>query len=167
MTKKPESKPAAGGSEQPQARRSKLKLVLFALVPLVAAGAGYGGWTFYATAAHHSDAGHAGKPDPIAVSAVPTEIAAESSFTHSHGLARIIEHRCGRIRIDQLKTLSEEEARADGMLAALSWEAAARRTAALDDTTCPRFLSEIRTANAKATAVLEARASAGKKTAGH
>jgi hypothetical protein len=167
MTKKPESKPAAGGAEKPQAKRSKLKLALFALVPLVLAGAGYGGWTFYASAAHHPDGDHAGKPDPIAVSAVPTEIAAESSFTHSHGLARIIEHRCGRIRIDQLKTLSQEEARADGMLAALSWEAAARRTAALNDMTCPRFLSEIRSANAKAAAVLEARASADKKSGGH
>jgi hypothetical protein len=155
MSKKPDKTEA----DAPKGR-SKLKLVLFALVPLaVAGGGGYAGWTmFMAGDAVAAADPHAPAPDPVKVSAVPTEIAAETSFTHSFALATIIAKDCGTVRMGALKAASDEEALTDGMLATLSWQAAARRTAVLDEATCRRFRYEVSSANAKAEAIAEARA---------
>lgn len=168
MSKKP-AKPADPNAAPKQ--RSKLKLALLALVPLLAAGGGYGGWAFYsgqagggAEAAEAEDT----TEDPIQVSAVPTEIAAETSFTHSYALSVMIARDCGRVRADALRAASEEEARADGMLVNLSWTAAARRTALLDDKTCRRLLNEVYDANVKAVEVAAAHAAPEEgKAAGH
>lgn len=162
---KPSKKPDSAAAETPKPR-SRLKLALLALVPLVLAGGGYGGWTY--VTGHEAEAAHAPAPDPIAVSAVPTEIAAETSFTHSLALATIIARHCGRVPVRALKAASDDEARADGLLVNLSWTAANRRIVELDDKNCRYFLSEVRTAEAKAArlaAEKEAAARGGKHAA--
>ena len=169
MSKKP-AKPAADPNAAPK-KRSKLKLALLALVPLLAAGGGYGGWVFYSGQAGAQAAEGEAHPaaDPIKVSAVPTEIAAETSFTHSYALSVMIARDCGRVRAEALKAASEEEARADGMLVNLSWTAAARRTALLDDKICRRLLNEVYDANVKAVEIAAAKAAPekGGKAAAH
>ena len=172
MSKKP-AKPAADPNAAPK-KRSKLKLALLARVPLLLAGGGYGGWVFYSGQAgeHAAQAAEAEAhpaEDPIQVSAVPTEIAAETSFTHSYALSVMIARDCGRVRAEALKAASEEEARADGMLVNLSWTAAARRTALLDDKICRRLLNEVYDANVKAVEIAAAKAAPekGGKAAAH
>jgi hypothetical protein len=134
-------------AEAPKSR-SRAKLALLALVPLVLAGGGYGGWSYFMVP--EADAAHAPAPDPIKVSAVPTEIAAETSFTHSFALGSIIARECGRVPLRALKAASDAEATADGMLASLSWAAANRRIIELDDKNCRYFQTEVRSAEAKA-----------------
>ena len=161
MSKKPD-KTAAAESDIPK-KRSKLRLALLALVPMVLAGGGAAGWTYYAGAATHdaeaAEAEAAGQ-DHIEVSAVPSEIAAETSFTHSYGLAMMIAPTCGRVPLQALKEASDAEARADGLLVNLSWAAAARRTVTLDERACRYFQAEIRNADAKAANIAAARAAA-------
>ena len=144
------------------ARRSRVRLALIALAPLVLAGAGYGGWMFYSGG--HAEAAVDGSADPVAILAVPTEIAAETSFTHSFALATIIAPQCGKARVPALQAASDGEAHADGMLVTLSWQAAARRTLTLDENNCRRFLNEVRAAERKAT---ELAMKGGAKPAGH
>ncbi len=167
MSKKPA--PATDASQTPR-KRSKLKLALLALVPMALAGGGAAGWTYYANAAVHdaeaAAAEEAGQ-DHIEVSAVPSEIAAETSFTHSYGLAMMIAPKCGRVPLQALKEASDAEARADGLLVNLSWTAAARRTVTLDDRACRYFLAEIRNADAKAASIVSARAQADRGGGGH
>lgn len=162
MSKKTGTTPAAA-TDAP-AKRSKVKLALIALAPLVLAGAGYGGWMFY-SGGHAEAAVEDHAAEPVAVSAVPTEIAAETSFTHSFALATIIAPQCGKARVPALQLASDAEAHADGMLVNLSWQAAARRTLTLDEGNCRRFLNEVRAAERKATELVEAKA--GAKSAGH
>lgn len=144
---KPSKKPDSAEAETSKPR-SKLKLALLALMPVVLAGGGYGGWVWYS--GQEVEMAHEPAPDPIEVSAVPTEIAAETSFTHSYALATIVARECGRVPLRALKAASEEEARADGLLVNLSWTAANRRIVELDEKNCRYFLSEVRTAEAKA-----------------
>lgn len=156
MSKKPAKatktdKPAADGAAPPK-KRSKLKLALFALVPLLLAGGGYAGWTqFFAAPAeaavgqdsHGTEAAHG--PAPI-----PPEVAAETSYTHSYALLVLLAPRCGGMLAPALKAASEAEAHADGMLAHLSWQAAARRAANFTEKSCGYVLSEVETAEYRA-----------------
>ncbi|MEO3385214.1 hypothetical protein [Mesorhizobium sp. CAU 1741] len=158
MSKKPDTTPAAA-TDAPK-KRSKVKLALFAMAPLVLAGAGYGGWMFY-SGGHAEAAVDEHAAEPVPVSAVPTEIAAETSFTHSFALATIIASQCGKARVPALQVASDAEAHADGMLVNLSWQAAARRTLTLDEGNCRRFLNEVRGAERKAMELAEAKAGGG------
>lgn len=154
------SKTKPSEAETPK-KRSPIRLALFALVPAaVLAGAGYGGWIWYAgIAGEEVEAAQAkaAGTDPVAVSVVPAEIAAETSFTHSFALASIIAPTCGVVPVAALKAASDEEARTDGLLVNLSWTAAARRTYTLDERTCRYFLNEVRGADAKAARIAQAK----------
>lgn len=150
---------ATASSETAPKKRSKLKLAIFAAVPLVLAGAGYAGWAmFLAAPAAEAYAGDGHGPDPVKVAAVPPEIAAEGSFTHSYALSVVIEDKCGTVDTTALRAASDEEAHADGMLVNLSWVAATRRAAKLVDSNCGRLLGEVENANDKALRIAEARA---------
>jgi hypothetical protein len=178
MSKKP-AKTAASeneGSGTPK-KRSKLKLALLVLAPLVVlAGGGYAGWTFFLApapaeasvqaaegteAAGEGASGHA--PDPVQVAAVPVDIAAQTSFTHSYALSVLIEEMCGEVSVPALKAASEEEAHADAQLVALSWTAASRRVNALSEKSCGHFFAEIENADAKAATIAAEKAAAAAK----
>lgn len=156
--KSAKSDPTAPGAPK---KRSKLKLALMVLAPLAIAGGGFAGWIYYpginAASAAHPEA------DPVEVSSVPAEIAAETSFTHSYALASIIAHQCGKVPVKALKAVSDTEARADGMLVNLSWAAAARRVYSLDERNCRMFLTEVRTADARAARIVAAQEKAGER----
>ena len=126
-------------------KRSKIKLALLAFVPLVLAGGGYAGWTLYLApwpldqAAHGVEAkaeGHGAMAegegghgeDPMTVSALPLDVLAETSSTHTYALSVLIAAKCGSPPVPALKAASEEEAKSNGMLVNQSWTAAARRT---------------------------------------
>lgn len=172
----PEAKDARDVAEAAEAagapkKRSKLMLAVLATVPLVLAGGGYAGWTLFL--ANPDGAGeetaraeaeqHA--PDPVVVAALPTELAAESSYTHSFALSVLIREKCGGRRAPALKAASEEEARADGLLVQMSWVSAARRATALSDKSCGYLLGEVAKADEKAAMVAEAKLAAAKKAA--
>ncbi len=181
---KPAAKAADDGTAAPDApkKRSKLKLGLMVLLPLLLlGGGGYAGWEFYVgpkffgTGDHGGEAkadghggeatghgaetagetGHAaegeahagedghGEADPINVSAVPLDVAAETSATHSYAVAVLMAAQCGAIETPALKAASEAEAHSDGMLVNLSWMAAARRTTTLNAKNCDYLTSEI------------------------
>lgn len=174
------AKPAADAPDAPEAadtpeaaessgapkKRSKVLLGLLAAVPLVLAGGGYAGWTlFLAGPADEAQAAERA-PDPVVVAALPTDLAAESSYTHSFALSVLIRAKCGGSRAPALKAASEEEARADGMLVQLSWVAAARRANALSEKSCSYLLGEIDKADDKAARIAAAKAEAAKKLAG-
>lgn len=147
MTKEP-SKPASAKKSESKPVRSRKKIALYAILPVIAlAGGGCASWLYYQSAAN---AAHHGGPDPIAVSTVPTELAAETSFTHAYALSQIIANHCGRMDIRALKEASDAEARSDGVLVNMSWSKAARRVFVLDERQCRLFLREIRAANTKA-----------------
>lgn len=171
MSKKP-AKPAAAkdAATTDAPKRSKLKLALLALAPLLLAGGGYAGWTqFFASDANagtHGEAAEGQKQDPAHVSAVPSEIAAETSFTHSLALSVMLAQRCGSVRLSALKEASDAEARADGLLVNLSWLAAARRAGELTEKSCGYLLAEIRAADDKAMRIAEARLAAEKGDGG-
>jgi hypothetical protein len=174
MSKKP-AKTAASeneGSGTPK-KRSKLKLALLVLAPLVVlAGGGYAGWTFFLAPAPTAPSAQAGEgageapeqtPDPVQVAAVPVDIAAQTSFTHSYALSVLIEEMCGEISAPALKAASEEEAHADAQLVALSWTAASRRVNALSEKSCGHFFAEIENADAKAATIAADKAAAAAK----
>lgn len=149
---KPAGEAAAESAEAPK-KRSKLMLALFAAVPLVLAGGGYGAWAvFFAAPAeaevHAAEAHH--KPDPEAEAAAWRAIASESSFTHSFALSVLIQGKCGRVRAPALKEASDAEAKLDGLLAQLSWMAASRRADLMTEKSCGYLVAEIEDANAKA-----------------
>lgn len=136
------SKTAADGPK----KRPKLKLAAMALAPLLLAGAGYAGWVLLAGAgagasAHAADGGQG--TDATKVSSISTELAAETSFTHVFALSVLIAPRCGEANVPALKAASDAEARANGMLATLSWQAAARRTAATTEKSCVFLRQEV------------------------
>ena len=169
MSKKPAAQAAKDTTDAP--KRSKLKLALFALAPLLLAGGGYAGWTQFlageANAETHGEPAAEGAAeghgkDPVHVSAVPSEIAAETSFTHSFALSVILAQRCGSLRLAALKEASDAEARADGLLVNLSWQAAARRANELTEKSCGYLLAEIQAADNKALRIAEARLAAEK-----
>lgn len=167
---------AAATDEQPATKkRSKLKLILLACVPLVLGGAGYGGWMLYAgkhgepskeaaAGAHggHGEGGEEGQ-DATEVSSISAEdVAAETSFTYSFALSELLKEECGPAEVTALKAASDKEAAADGKLVNASWMAATRRLGTVTEKSCNRMLSEIENADARA-----ASASAPKKDAGH
>jgi len=146
-TKKPASAKDAAGAPK---KRSKLTLALLALAPLLLAGGGYGGWMFYfAKPAHGVEAGESGHGDTDAmqVSALPPEVVAENSATHSFALSVLIAEPCGKaLEVPALKAASQAEAIASGTVVNLSWLAAARRTVAISEKSCSFMLAEVRQA---------------------
>lgn len=181
------AKPAADAPEAEDARdvaeaaeaagapkkRSKLMLAALAGVPLVLAGGGYAGWTLFLANPDGAGAESAAEdgehaPDPVVVAALPTELAAESSYTHSYAISVLIREKCGGSRTRALQAASEEEARADGLLVQMSWVAAARRATMLSDKSCNYLLGEVDKANEKAAQIAAAKIEAEKKAAsGH
>ena len=91
---------------------------------------------------HAGEEAH-GAADPMKVSALPLDVVAETSATHSFAVAVLIAQQCGAIETPALKAASEAEAHGDGMLVSLSWQAAARRTATLSAKNCDYLTSEI------------------------
>ena len=169
MSKKPaktKTAPAAepapdGAPEAAPKKRSKLKLALVALVPLLLAGGGYAGWSFFmapgADEAHaeaaegeagHGEGGH-GTEDPMKVSSVETELKAETSATHTYALSVLIAGTCGASRTPALKAASDAEAAQDGMLVSLSWQGAARRVMGVTEKACNYMVGEIEEAELK------------------
>ncbi|MBO6538287.1 MAG: hypothetical protein JJ969_02710 [Rhizobiaceae bacterium] len=148
-TKKPEA------AAEPK-KRSKLILGLVAAAPLVLGAGGYAVWAFYLATpdAVEAHAAEGGETDDMKVAAVPREIMAESSFTHSYALSVLVREKCGPSDAPALRQISNAEAAEDGLLAQLSWEAAARRTQLLKAKSCGYLLGEIADADAKATEAL-------------
>ena len=175
-TARPAATPDADQSLAP-GKRSKLKLAMLALAPLLLAGGGFAGWTVFmapeAVADHAAAGGEAegeGGHGTMVALALPPEIVAESTYTHSYALSVLIARDCGRTRTGALKAAAEEEARADDVLANLSWEAANRRVGTLDEKSCGYMLSEVASANAKAQRAADEKAAAekgGKAKGGH
>lgn len=172
--KAPPKADAAAGAEGDAAakpKRSKLKLALFALVPLLLlGGGGYAGWTFFlaphadgADAAGHGEAadahgaghdeGAAGDghgTDATKVAAILPDARPQVSATHSYAVAVLIEQACGALPVPALKAASEAEAAADGAMVNESWRAAVARTRTLDAKNCSYFLTEIEGAEFRA-----------------
>ena len=163
MTKTPApAKPAKAAKPTPEKaaadgpkKRPRLKLALMVLAPLLLAGGGYAGWMLFSgNGAGDADAATEGESgqdkDAMHVSAVPTEIAAETSFTHVFALSVLVASRCGAEDVPALEAASDAEARADGMLATLSWQAAARRAAATTERSCSYLREEVAEAEVRA-----------------
>lgn len=161
-------------------KRSKAKLALLVLAPLlVLGGGGYAGWAFFlapapddahAEGAEGEGAAEGHGVDPQEVAALEAAAAAETSFTYSFALSELLKARCGAVSVDALKTASDAEAAANGPLVQMSWQAALRRTGTLTEASCDLIVSEIRAADAKAASAAEAKASAekgGKAEGGH
>jgi len=165
-TARPADAPDADETPAPGKRR-RLKLALAALAPLLLAGGGFAGWTQWVAATPAPDGGHAaGETVRMVALALPPQIVAESTYAHSYALSVLIARRCGRVRTNALKAAAEGEAQADGLLVNLSWEAANRRIATLDDKSCGYMLDEIARANGKAQRVAEEKAAAEKGAKG-
>lgn len=184
-------KPAAvatDGTEAPK-KRSKLKLVVLAVVPLALAGGGYFGWTMFMggagedvahasegaehgegaaeEAAGHGEAGgHGEAAHAAAPISLPREIAAETSFTYSFALAELMKERCGKMDVAGLHAASDEEARADGILVSLSWIAANRRTGTVTEKSCDYIRAEIGIAEDKANGLAAAAAAPAEEEGG-
>ncbi len=170
MKKKPAKAagPAKDATAEEPPKRSRLKLALAALVPLVLGGGGYGAWMLYlapgeAVAGPAEGAGGHGEAHSGAQ--LPDEIRAESSFTHAHALATLMAPTCGRLLRPVLREAAEQEARTDGPLVNLSWEAAARRAAGFTEFSCGMVRTEIVAAVMKAERLAEASAKAEKPSA--
>lgn len=174
-----ETKAVEGSDAGAKKKRSPLKLALFALLPLLLAGGGYAGWTFFMAGDEEAVAsegegghavaegdGHAEGQDPTHVSALPLEIKAETSFTYSYALSELLKRQCGSVRVDSLKAAAEEEARADGMLVNLSWIAANRRLGTVTEKSCEYMRAEIGNADGKAYVMAEEKAAAAKAAEG-
>lgn len=152
VKEKPAGKPpagaAAGGEAAAKPKRSKLRLAVFALVPLVAlGGGGYAGWAFFLAPKAAAEAGHGGEgghgTDPTTVSALLPDARPEVSATHSYAIAVIMEPVCGAPPVPLLKAASEAEAAADGAMVNKSWIAAVRRTRTLDAKNCSFLYTEV------------------------
>ena len=88
--------------------------------------------------------------DPMTVSALPLEVLAETSSTHTYALSVLIADRCGSPPpAPALKAAAEEEAESNGLLVGLSWTAAARRTRGATEKTCDYLWAEVQAAEAK------------------
>lgn len=149
VKEKPAGKPpAAAGAEGEAAakpKRSKLKLALFVLVPLLLlGGGGYAGWAFFlapaeaARAEHDGEGGHGTAASPLLPDPRP-----EVSATHSYAIAVIMEPVCGAPPVPALEAASEAEAVADGAMVNRSWIAAVRRTRTLDRKNCSFLYTEV------------------------
>lgn len=146
--KKPKPAPDEAASPAEPKKRSKLKLALMALAPLVLAGGGYGGWAFFLAApaeeAHAAAEDHG--VDPQKVAALKAAADAETSATYSFALSELIKPDCGIVPAPALKAASEAEAHADGTLVNMSWIAASRRLASVTGKSCGRLRAEVITA---------------------
>jgi hypothetical protein len=160
----PAAAAAAPGDEAPAPKkRSRIKLALFVLAPLlVLGGGGYAGWLYFLAPAgghgetagdgHGEDAAHAADghaADPVTTAAVLPDSRAEVSATHSYAVSVLIAAKCGAPDAPALKAASEVEAAADGLLVSASWMAAARRTRDLSAKNCGFFWKEIEAAEWK------------------
>ena len=156
--KAPAKADAAGGEGEAKPKRSKLKLALFALVPLlVLGGGGYAGWAFFLAPDHAAEAAHGEDghgeghgTDPTRVSALLPDARPEVSATHSYAVAVIMEPVCGAPPVPSLESASAAEAAADGAMVNQSWIAAVRRTRTLDAKNCSYLWKEIEAAEFKA-----------------
>ena len=160
MTKSPAKAAPAQPDTAPKGR-SWLKLAGLVVAPLLLAAAGYASGAYHAgmmaaAGGAHEAPGEGAAKAPMVVSAMPSEIAAETSLTHSYALSVLISARCGALVADALKAASDKEAEADGRLVSLSWQAAARRTAILDERNCEYMLAEVAGAEHKARRIAEA-----------
>ncbi|MGE0500066.1 MAG: hypothetical protein AB7I79_00265 [Rhizobiaceae bacterium] len=163
--KKDKAAPAASDSGDAPKKRSKLKLALFALAPLVLGGAGYAGWTMFMTApaeatahADGHDEAHQSGHDAGLAARMARETAAETSFIYSFALSELTRAMCGKVgNIGALETAANEEAGADGLLANLSWMAANRRMGTITDVSCEYIEAEIIAADNRAYAAAEAK----------
>lgn len=181
MSKKPAPADDNETQDAPKAKRSTLKLALFALVPLVLAGGSYAGWIFlmapHAGAAHasaeegaHGEAQghHATDEDPIRTEALSPEIRAESTVTQTFALSVLIADTCGAPAVPALQAAAEAEALADGAIVNLSWMAAVRRTRGLTQKSCSYLYGEVEDAEAKLTKVAApAKGGHGEEAGGH
>lgn len=151
-TEPAKTEPSADGETAAKPKRSKVKLALFALLPLVAlGGGGYAGWTFFLAPDAAAEAGHGGEggghgTDPTKVAALLPDVRAEVSATHSYAIAVIMEPTCGAPPTPALKAASAAEAAADGAMVNESWMAAVRRTRTLNDKNCSYLWKEIEAA---------------------
>lgn len=160
-------KPDAGAAPR---KRSKLFFAAAAAVPLVVGAGGYVAWTFHFAVPESAEAPGLkaetqGATDSMEVAAVPREIMAESSFTHSYALSVLVHEKCGSLHAPALREVSNAEAAQDGLLAQLSWEAAARRTQLLKAKSCGYLLAEIADADGRAAERLAAEQS--EQASGH
>jgi hypothetical protein len=165
MNKKKTARPAASAPEKADIpkKRSKLKLALLALAPLVLAGGGYACWTLYAAPGGGAAAHAEGESDAMQVAAITPEVAAETSFTHSYALSVLIAPLCGAARVPGLQAASEAEAKADGRLVNLSWLAAARRAADFTGASCDYLRQEVREAEYRAVTLARGKNKAAEK----
>ena len=85
----------------------------------------------------------------MTVSALPLEVLAETSATHTYALSVLIADRCGSLPAPALKAAAEEEAEGNGLLVSLSWSAAARRTRKATEKTCDYLWAEVQAAEAE------------------
>lgn len=170
---KPAAKPTAADAADAPRKRSKARLVLTGIVPLLLAGGGYAGWTFFlqdhlaggeahAAAVEGEHAAENGGeahgeavPEASRVPALPPEIAAETSFTYSFALSQLLAERCGAVNAPALQAASEAEARTDGLLVNLSWQAAHRRSGTVTERSCDYMRAEIWSAESRARRLAE------------
>jgi hypothetical protein len=151
MNKKKTAEPAASMKTTGQHQRSKSRLALLALAPLLLAGAAYGTWAIYAEDAN---------AEAVEI-VVPPEIAAESSFTHSFALSVLITPNCGKAYVPALRAASDAEVIEDGDLANLSWLAAARRVSATTARSCDYLRQEVRAAELRAEKLMQEKGNKG------
>ncbi|MCO5080033.1 MAG: hypothetical protein M9955_00090 [Rhizobiaceae bacterium] len=176
--KKKDKSAAAAPSEPPAApkKRSKVKLALFAVAPLVLAGGGYAGWPFvasaiglgsadHAAAEGHGEGGHG--TDQTHVSALPPEAVAEGSAAYSFALSELLKGICGEMRVDALRAASEAEAKTDGAMVHLAWIAANRRVGTVTEISCDLMVSEVARAEHEAAGAAEGGGKGGEKPAAH
>lgn len=165
--KKPDETPSPADAAASPKKRSKLKLLIFALVPLLAAGGGYFGWTHFFAGPSHAAAAEGAEgdgehgTDGMEVAALPTDGEAQTSFTHNYALSILVEQRCRPFDVPALKAASDEEARTNGLLVNASWAAASRRVEALTEISCGMLASEILDADARAAKAAEAKTKKG------
>lgn len=143
---------AAEGGAAAQPKRSKLKLALFVLAPLLLLGGGaYAGWTFVLGTGPAGAAAHGeGHGTDAKVSALLPDPRPQVSASHSYAVAVIIADVCGAPPVPALKAASEAEAAADGAMVNASWIAAVARTRTLDAKNCSFLWTEIEGAEWKA-----------------
>lgn len=146
--KKQKAAPAATAEagDEPVKKRSKLKLALFAAVPLVLAGSGYGAWAMFLAKPEITVSPEEERARAVAAekaAKLAAQAAAETSATYSLALAELLAPQCGAMKTQALKAASEAEAHADGVLVNNSWQAANRRVASITADSCGRLQWEI------------------------
>jgi hypothetical protein len=101
----------------------------------VAAAVGYAAWTRPEIV-----------PEPIPVVVVQPDPAAkaESSFSYTFSLAKLLEERCGKVDMQALAIASDAEKRSDLGMVARAWTAATKRAQTITTTrSCDHIREEI------------------------